>query len=154
MIRATAMLGFVGYYAPLVFGAVFLVAAIGKIMSLGEFAMVTATFGWLPRGVRGYLPLVIPLWEIGVTVLLLVRSTRTLGMYCAIALMAAFISFLIWGLTHPESVGCACFGGSLPQGLSMDWEYRVGLMRDATLLLLAALWLVHTSGSRADKSAG
>ena len=128
-------------YVPIVIAGILLLAVLGKIWNLEDFAVATATMSVVPSEIRRYLPIIIPLVELTCATLLLIPATRRISMYITSLLFVGFTIFLFTKLVHPSTLGCACFGNVLPVHLTQAAEDRIGFLRNLFIMTLFWWWL-------------
>lgn len=128
---------------PLLFAAVLATAAIGKAVSLEDFAAVVATLQFIPRPMRGVTVVAVPTVELCATVLLLLPETRRSAMRFAIALLSVFCAVLAWRLWHPAGKSCSCFG-RVDLGVFRSGSDRFALARNFAMMSIGMCWLLLT----------
>ena len=139
----------VGRNAWWVLAAVFFISAVGKLLSLEDFARVTQTLTFIPISMRRWFPVAVPAAEAVVVYLLVLRPTRGVGIVLANAMLVAFTGFLIWRAGDPYAPPCECFG-LLKLAAFAKRHNEVALVRNAGLLIpgLLGLWATFTRDGR------
>jgi hypothetical protein len=117
--------------ARLVLGAVFAVAAIGKLVGRSRTAETLAEFG-VPESIRRPIAIALPLAELAIAAALLPAATAAWGALAAALLLAAFTAAVARTLLQGREVDCNCFGSLGPSRIS-----RWILVRNVLLLVLA-----------------
>ena len=130
------------YILRAIVAVVFLTAAGAKALGLDEFRRVTSAMTVLPFEVRQVLPLVIPVIEATVAIILVCGSFVRLSSWVALSLLIAFSIVLGWQLLHPFMPSCKCFG-ALSLAQDVHTEAIIGLIRNGAMIacLSGALWL-------------
>jgi uncharacterized membrane protein YphA (DoxX/SURF4 family)/thiol-disulfide isomerase/thioredoxin len=127
---------------------VFIVAAIGKLLDLEGSRRALREFGVPARPARlGGVAL--PIAELGVATLLLLRPTARFGAVGALLLLTLFVAGVARAMSRGETPDCHCFGQihSEPAGPST-------LARNAALAAAAALVVVAGPGPSLDGALG
>lgn len=126
--------------AQLVLAAVFAVAAVGKLVDLSGSRRALAAFGLSGRlaSVGGTL---LPIIELAIAVLLVLRSTAQWASVAALVLLIGFIGAIARAMSRGETPDCNCFGAlhSAPAG-------GRALVRNAALALVAAFVALRGPG--------
>jgi len=117
----------------LVLAILFAASAIAKLTSINSFRATLREFG-VPAALERLLAWVIPVGELGVAVLLVPRSTASLGAALALVVLTIFSCAVIVMLASGRSIQCGCFG-PLTGGI-VGWHM---LVRNAALIAAAAL---------------
>ncbi|WP_035759930.1 DoxX family protein [Flavobacterium tegetincola] len=101
----------------LLYVLLFVYAAVSKLLDfenfqvqLGQSPLLSAFAGWLSW--------LVPISELFIAGLLLVRRTRLYGLYLSFLLMVFFTTYIFTILNYSESIPCSC-GGILER---MDWN--------------------------------
>lgn len=131
-----------------VLAAVFLVAAVGKLLDLDGSRRALEDFGVPPRLARlGGAAL--PVAELIVAVALLIAPSARWGALAALLLLAVFVAGVVRALARGEAPDCHCFGQihSEPAGPGT-------LIRNAVLAAAAAFILVSGAGPSIDGELG
>jgi len=124
----------------------FLVAALGKIVSLGRLAHLLATV--LPRLRRWARPAALGTvaLELLTGVLLLLPGTQRAGLVLAATALLAFTAFAVVGARRAPGADCSCFGNLVPSKLG-----RATVLRNLVLLALVAVgWPATAAPSLPD----
>ena len=124
--------------------AVFVTAAIGKLMDLRESRASLAGFG-VPERLATILGTTLPFAELAVAVALIPRPTAQWAAVAALALLIAFIAGIGNAMRKGEAPSCNCFGAihSAPAG-------RTTLARNILLAAVAGLVAVWGPGPAVD----
>lgn len=123
----------VGYVSALVLAALFAWAGLAK---LGARRRTTRTFRSLGLPTADALAVAVPAVELALAVgLVVVPGWAAAG---ALALLAAFTTFLVKAIRAGVDVGCGCFGSAATDPVSPVELVRNGLLAVAALLALAA----------------
>lgn len=131
---------------PTLLGSVFFIAAIAKITDLERFERIASTIRVLPAKWRSWVPYTVTLCELALACLLCLPETVKIGLRCAVLLLCAFTAFLIVQVFTPYAPDCNCFG-LLKLSADAANENRIGLLRNAVLILVALLSLGAVSPS-------
>ena len=128
--------------------AVFIVAAIGKLLDLHGSRRALVEFGVPPRAARVG-GVVLPLAELAVAIAVLFAPTASWGGVGALLLLVAFSAGIARALSRGEAPDCHCFGQihSEPAG-------RPTLIRNAVLAAAAVLVVVTGPGPSIDGAVG
>ncbi|MEP6471806.1 MAG: MauE/DoxX family redox-associated membrane protein [Acidobacteriota bacterium] len=128
-------------------GAVFVAAALPKIMDPPAFAHMIYNYRLVPGGLVNGLALVMPWIELVVGILLIVGAWRREAAVVATLLLLVFLGAIGWNLARGHAIDCGCFdvrsAGKTPGELLSDMKWV--LVRDVGLLMLAAQVLLATS---------
>jgi peroxiredoxin len=122
--------------ARLILAAVFLVAAVGKLMRRRETADTLGHFG-VPSGLRPTFAIALPVAELVVACGLVVTVTAAWAALAGLLLLAAFTAGIVRVLRAKEEVDCNCFGALAPARVS-----RLTLARNLLLIGLAGFVVV------------
>lgn len=135
MIRTVNLKAIVVEIIVLLYILLFVYAAVSKLLDfenfqvqLGQSPLISSFAGWVSWTV--------PLSEIVISGLLLVRRTRVYGLYLSFLLMVFFTTYIFTILNYSESVPCSC-GGILER---MDWKEH--LWFNVIFVALAVLGLI------------
>ncbi|QEH39455.1 MauE/DoxX family redox-associated membrane protein [Chitinophaga sp. XS-30] len=82
-----------------------------------------------------FLTFFIPLLEIAIALLLIVKKTKLLGLIASLGLMLIFTAHVYYVLNYMRNIPCSC-GGVIS---SLDWHQHLTLNIVLTLLALIAL---------------
>jgi uncharacterized membrane protein YphA (DoxX/SURF4 family) len=128
-------------------GAIFVAAALPKIVDPPAFAHMIYNYRLVPGGLVNALALLMPWLELLVGILLIVGVWRREAALVAALLLLVFMGAIGWNLARGHAVDCGCFdvrsAGKTPEQLLSDMKWV--LVRDVGLLLLAAQVLLATS---------
>lgn len=128
-------------------GAVFVAAALPKILDPPAFAHMIYNYRLVPAGLVNALALVMPWIELVVGILLIVGAWRREAAVVATLLLLVFLGAIGWNLARGHAIDCGCFdvrsAGKTPGELLSDMKWV--LVRDVGLLMLAAQVLLATS---------
>jgi hypothetical protein len=138
----TRVISSLAVIAPYLIAAVMTFAAIAKIANLEEFTELTSTFTVLPRGVRHWLPLVVPQIELLVAALLLLNPKRRGGTGLALAVLVAFTFYLLVQSFMPYVPPCNCFG-VIRLASTAARENQFGIYRNLILIIFCLLSWDH-----------
>jgi hypothetical protein len=120
----------------LVLGAVFVCAAIPKLLRPGEFASAVANYRLLPLSWVNAAALTLPWWELLAAAAIQWRPWRGGGALVLAGLLTIFLCAIASAMLRGLDINCGCYGGeSLRVG-------AVALLVDA-LLLGAAVFLLR-----------
>jgi len=114
-------------------GAVFVYAAIFKIISPQDFADSLAAYRMLPFPVINLLALGLPLFELVCGLLVLTGFFLRIGVLGIFAMLTVFIAALAIALLRGLSIHCGCFGAHS----WLDSNPWIALLRDGILLVFA-----------------
>lgn len=130
-------------------GLLFLGAAVHKFADLGRFAAVLESQRLLPVWGRKVAVIVLPLFELGLGVGLLMEATRAPAGLAAAGLLALYGVVLAIGLQRGRAVddcGCSLFGARPPSG-ALLWRNSVLVilalgvaMAEKSVILPAMAW--------------
>lgn len=137
--RFTAVKGWIGLVARLVFGAVMLYAGVTKAGNIPQTQQATRAYQLLGYELSNAWGMAMPWVEIVVGFLLIVgfmtRFAAVIGSLLMIAFLIGIISVWVRGI----KIDCGCFGGA--GGAIADPAYGMETLRDVGLLVLSG-WLV------------
>jgi uncharacterized membrane protein YphA (DoxX/SURF4 family) len=135
-------------------GAVFVAAAIPKILDPPAFAHMIYNYRLLPGGLINGLALVMPWIELCVGLALVLGVWKREAALVAGALLVVFLVAIGWNLVRGHAIDCGCFdvrsAGKSREELLTDMRWV--LLRDGGLLILAAQVLAATSARAASSS--
>jgi uncharacterized membrane protein YphA (DoxX/SURF4 family) len=135
-------------------GAVFVAAAIPKILDPPAFAHMIYNYRLLPGGLINGLALVMPWIELSVGLALVLGVWKREAALVAGALLVVFLVAIGWNLVRGHAIDCGCFdvrsAGKSREELLTDMRWV--LLRDGGLLILAAQVLAATSARAASSS--
>lgn len=129
----------------LVFGA----AAAGKALDPGTFETYVSQIRFVPDELQDAVMYAVPSLEAALMILLLVPATRTVGFVGALLTLMPFTLFLIWAVYDPTLDSCKCLDLVAGVWTATDDE-RLGLMRNAILLIVASTGFLASSKSGAS----
>lgn len=122
----------------IVLASTFLVAGIGKLLQVDDFA-AALRLSHIPKSVVGPLTWCVPVLEVTISLSLVWGSARSIlaGTLAAAALLVFFSLWIAWVFARGISIRCGCFGAS-QRSLGLR-----SLARNLALLSLAslAIWL-------------
>ncbi|HEX9286991.1 MAG TPA: MauE/DoxX family redox-associated membrane protein [Thermoanaerobaculia bacterium] len=128
-------------------GAVFVAAAIPKILDPPAFAHMIYNYRLLPGSLINALALVMPWIELLVGLALVLGVWKREAGLVAGALLVVFLVAIGWNLARGHAIDCGCFdvrsAGKSREELLTDMRWV--LLRDVGLLILAAQILAATS---------
>lgn len=138
-----SLVSIVSLISRLLVGLIFLLAAVPKIVSPGDFASSVRAYHVLPAELVVPFTLILPWLELLVAVYLLSGFMGRIGAGGAVVLLLTFIFALVQALaTGNTAHACGCFGSGanplitlLAGGNSIGWW---DVIRDGILLILAA----------------
>ena len=135
-------------------GAVFVAAAIPKILDPPAFAHMIYNYRLVPGGLVNALALVMPWIELLAGLALVLGVWRREAALVAGALLVVFLGAIGWNLLRGHGIDCGCFdvrsaGKSRDEQLA---DMRWVLLRDVGLLVLAGQVLAATSPRAAISS--
>lgn len=126
--------------AEVVLGALFLWAAVAKLVRFSAWTSAVASYG-LPDRIRPVVLVVVPLAEVS-TAALLVAGSGKLGAAMSITLLSAFSLAVLRGRSVVGArLPCGCFGRS------GERDYRALLLRNAALGVIAGVVLLAPGGA-------
>lgn len=118
----------------LLFVLLFVYASVSKLLDFENF-QVQLGQSPLISSFAGFLSWIVPLFELFIAALLLVRRTRIYGLYLSFLLMVFFTIYIYTILNYSESIPCSC-GGILER---MSWKEH--LWFNVLFVVLAVLGL-------------
>lgn len=110
----------------------FLYTGISKLLSFNIFQIQLAESPLLKPYV-GMVSTVVPITEIIISLLLLQKKTKRLGLYCSLTLLVLFTCYIIVMFTTYEHLPCTC-GGIIQQ---LSWPAH--LILNITLIIITGL---------------
>jgi hypothetical protein len=121
----------------------FLYTALSKIFKYDDFVKQLGMSPFFrPLGDAKYwLAVIVPLAEIGISILLMIPKTRLLGFYSAFVIMLAFTGYVIAILTIAAYVPCSC-GGVIRQ---LSWTQHLILNTAFVLLAGTGIYILKYS---------
>jgi hypothetical protein len=123
-------------------GAVFLTAAVPKIINLKDFAVIIDAYGIVPENTLVPVALVLSTLEVACGIGIFFNWGRSLSLTVLLGLLLLFIGTLSYGLWLGLDIDCGCFGKD-----DLEHQYfsnlRVALYRDLFLLLPVAYLYWH-----------
>jgi len=123
--------------ARLILGAIFIYAAIDKILHPEAFAKAVYNYQILPHAFINATAIVLPWLELILGVFLTVGLFREGSVGLATLLLLVFLGAMAFNLARGLNIECGCFSsGSGSSGVHMGWYF----LRDA-LFLIPALYL-------------
>ena len=125
----------VGLFARLILGGVLLVAGYLKAFSPDKSMMAVRAYELLPIWLANVLGIILPWFEIGAGLLLIIGVAIRYAAIFGSALMALFIIAIAQAWARGLSIDCGCFGG----GGTIDpskTKYLEEILRDTGLALL------------------
>ncbi len=123
----------------LVLAALFLTAGLIKAGASEGFAITIAQFSILPPATVTAFAIFLPWVEIITAVLLVIPKMARVGAILAAALLATFITALLWAISQGLIVDCGCFGESAPSLSKM----LLTLTRNVVLLTLTLVFAIR-----------
>ena len=112
----------------------FVYTAASKLMTMETFQVVLAKYP-LIGGYSAIIAYLVPISELLVSVLLIIPVTKKYGIVASIALMALFLSYIIYMLISNSALPCSC-GGLISQ---LSWQQHIWF--NSVLLLLGIVAL-------------
>jgi hypothetical protein len=124
--------------------ALFVYAAVSKLLDqekfrieLGKSPLLTSFAGWVA--------VMLPILEIGISIMLSFKRTRLLALYASFSLLTLFTAYLIAILQFSFYIPCTC-GGVLQ---SMNWDTHIKF--NVAFIVLAVIGIL-LSPSKVDKT--
>jgi hypothetical protein len=130
------------WVCALCLSAVWIVAALPKVLDPASFLAAVKTYQILPHGAAVAVSLWLPWLEASIAVALLVPPLRQAAFVASAALMTIFLVGLLQAWARGLSITCGCFG---TPGVTGPGDYLWAFLRDVVLLSVAAfgIWLVR-----------
>ena len=125
-----------GLLSRLILGGVLFAAGWLKIFTPAKSQMAVRAYEILPISLANFLGILLPWFEVGLGVLLILGIAVRLSAFFGGALMVLFIAAISQAWARGLSIDCGCFGG----GGTVDpgeTKYLSEILRDAGLALLA-----------------
>lgn len=124
-----------GLVARLVLGGVLILAGYLKYDELEKSQMAVRAFEMLPVSLANFVGLVLPFFEIGIGLLLVIGAGVRLSAALSALLMVVFVIGISQAWARGLSIDCGCFGGGgqVEPGTA---NYVTPLLRDTGLLAL------------------
>jgi uncharacterized membrane protein YphA (DoxX/SURF4 family) len=130
--------------ARLILGAIFIYAAIDKILHPEAFAKAVYNYRILPHLLINSTAIVLPWLELILGIFLVLGLFREGGVGLVTFLLLVFLGAMAFNLARGLNIDCGCFSiGSGASGVHMGWY----VLRDS-LFLLPALYLFFTTFPR------
>jgi uncharacterized membrane protein YphA (DoxX/SURF4 family) len=121
----------VAHLCALLVAGVFLYAAVEKIIQPRQFVIDIKNFQIVPEPLLNLMALILPWWEVGGAVALIVPRTRRAGAIIVSGLLLMFIAAVSYAAFYKGlNIHCGCFGKDNPA--QAGWR-TIGL--DVALLL-------------------
>lgn len=131
-------------------GAIFVAAAIPKIVDPPSFAHMIYNYRVLPGGLVNISALILPWVEVAAGLALILGLWVKAARNVIVAMLVVFIAAIAFNLMRDNAIDCGCFDVSL---VGRTHEERIGdmrlvILRDVGMLLLAAqLWFAERRNS-------
>ena len=133
--------------ARLVLGAVWLWAALAKILDPEQSVIAVRAYRLLPEALVKPVAWGLPFLELAIAVLLLLGIRTRLAAWLSLGLLAVFVGSVASAWARGLSISCGCFGGG-GVAAGIDWtSYATEIARDVGLMALSA-WLAWRPRSR------
>jgi len=129
--RLAALLALAAPASRLLVAAIFVAAAIPKLLDPLAFSAAIGNYQVFPYWSWNALTALVPMLELVAAAMLLCRSTRRAGALILSSLTLAFIALIASVLVRGVDVECGCFGQSVAAE-NVGWPL---LLRDLLLLL-------------------
>jgi len=130
-------------------GAIFVAAAIPKIVDPPSFAHMIYNYRILPGGLVNISAIILPWIEIAAGLALILGVWTRAARNLIVAMLVAFIVAIAFNLMRDNAIDCGCFDVSAA-GKTHDEriaDMRLVILRDVGMLLLAAqLWFAQRRG--------
>jgi uncharacterized membrane protein YphA (DoxX/SURF4 family) len=130
-----------GLLSRLILGGVLFAAGWLKIFTPAKSQMAVRAYEILPIGLANFLGILLPWFEVGIGVLLILGIAVRISALLSGALMVLFIAAISQAWARGLSIDCGCFGGGGTVDPS-ETKYLSEILRDTGLALLA-LYLVR-----------
>lgn len=127
--------------ARLLLGAVFLVAAAGKLRDREAFRRSVAAFGF-PASLAGAASVLIPIIEIVAAILIIRAPSAWLGARASLTLLLVFTAAIAINLARGRTPSCSCFGSAASEPIG-----PATLVRNLALAACALLVVVAGEGT-------
>ena len=125
-----------GLLARLTLGGVLVAAGWLKVIAPAKSQMAVRAYEVLPIPVANFLGIVLPWFELGLGILLIVGIAVRLSALLGGALMVLFIAAISQAWARGLSIDCGCFGGGGTVAPGQT-KYVSEILRDSGLALLA-----------------
>jgi len=133
--------------ARLVLGALWLWAALAKILDPQQSVIAVRAYRLLPEALVKPVAWGLPFLEVAIAVLLLLGIRTRLAAWISLSLLTVFVASVASAWGRGLSISCGCFGGG-GVAAGIDWTtYATEIARDAGLMALSA-WLAWRPQSR------
>ncbi|GEM_PF-3098739 len=127
---------------------VFVSSATTKFIALTDFENSLRSFGVISPRFLPFTAILIPLVELTLVPMLIIRTTRHLAVYLSFTLLSCFTSVVVFTLISGAEVSCSCFGNFSNQSIGIRT-----LIRNTVLLAIGTLLLwndLHADVENAD----
>jgi uncharacterized membrane protein YphA (DoxX/SURF4 family) len=138
--RSNAVLDVIGTVARLGLAAVWLVSGVLKAADANQTYVAVRAYDVLPTGLVDVVAAVLPWFELGLGVLLLLGVATRLVAVLSVGLLLLFIAGVAQAWIRGLSIDCGCFGGGGAVAADKT-AYVQELLRDTGFILLA-VWLI------------
>lgn len=133
--------------ASLLFILLFMYAAVSKLLDFENFRVQLAQSPLL-SAYAGFMAPTIIIIELLVSMLLVIKSIRLIGLYCSLFLMIGFTAYIYLILNYSDFVPCSC-GGVIEK---LSWSQHLLFNISFTIFALIAILIVelekHTKTKR------
>jgi len=130
-----------------VLGAVWLWAALAKILDPAQSVIAVRAYRLLPEALVRPVAWGLPFLELAVAALLLLGIRTRLAAWLSLGLLSVFVVSVASAWARGLSISCGCFGGG-GTAAGVDWTtYAKEITRDVGLMALSA-WLAWRPRSR------
>ena len=131
----------------LVLGAVWLWAALAKVLDPAQSVIAVRAYRLLPEALIRPVAWGLPFLELAIAVLLLLGIRTRLAAWISLGLLCLFVAAVASAWARGLSISCGCFGGG-GVVVNVDWTtYATEIARDVGLIALSA-WLAWRPQSR------
>ncbi len=125
--------------ARLVLAGFWIWAGASKVSDLEGSVSAVRAFRLLPNAVEPVVGAALPMVEIALGVTLLIGFAVRFGAAVSVVLQVAFLIGIISAAARGLRIDCGCFGGGGDLTAEQSTQYLLEIVRDSTLLLIAAL---------------
>jgi protein-disulfide isomerase/uncharacterized membrane protein YphA (DoxX/SURF4 family) len=128
---------FVATAARLLLAAVWLYAGLSKLSDPGQFLVAVNAYQLLPDWIARAVAYGLPVFEIGLGLLLLAGLATRIAATISAGLLVVFLIGVISAAARGLSIDCGCFGGGGAVGAGQT-RYGLEIARDTGLLIVSA----------------
>jgi hypothetical protein len=93
-----------------------------------------------PKWTVYFVPILLPALEVLLSLIILFKPTRFIGMWCSLIALVLLTNYLVWRDVMGIDVPCPCFGNLVPEKYNTN---IAGIIRNSFMVILNTFWILR-----------